>query len=125
MIVADSALVGRAVENLLLNALQHSRGQVSLSASRTPGAVCIDLEDDGEGINPQIAARLFEPNVSHRPGGSGLGLALVKAVADAHGGAIEVSRSALGGARFSLHLPNRPSPSPAGSDEAATWPETR
>jgi nitrogen-specific signal transduction histidine kinase len=67
--------------------------------------VRIDVEDDGEGVDPLIADRLFEPNVSQRQGGSGLGLALAYAVVDAHGGAIEVHRSRLGGADFRVLLP--------------------
>ncbi|TVQ86501.1 MAG: sensor histidine kinase [Deltaproteobacteria bacterium] len=109
-VIADSALVGRAVENLLLNALQHSNQHVALGLTARPGEVILEIEDDGAGVHPQVAERLFEPNVSHRAGGSGLGLALVKAVADAHGGVIVVGDSSLGGARFALHLPVRAQP---------------
>lgn len=66
--------------------------------------VTIEVADDGPGVPPDIAATLFEPLVTARAGGTGLGLALAKRIADAHGGAIALVRSPTG-ATFRIELP--------------------
>jgi len=103
----DSALIGRSLENLVVNALQHARGAVVVAGRVDGDALEIVVDDDGPGVPPSIASRIYEANVSERPGGSGLGLALVKAVVDAHEGATWHERSPLGGARFVIRLPLR------------------
>jgi signal transduction histidine kinase len=106
----DSALVGRSMANLVINALQHARSQVQISGSVDDGSIVIYVDDDGPGVDETLAASLFDPNVSGRAGGSGLGLALVLAVAQAHGGTATQQASPLGGARFVLRLPHRVTP---------------
>ena len=69
------------------------------------------VEDEGPGIPPEDAERVFErfyradPSRSRESGGAGLGLSIVAAVAEAHGGAARVEPSSEGGARFELRLP--------------------
>ena len=68
----------------------------------------LTVEDDGPGIPEELRPRLFERFVRGRGdggGGSGLGLAIVRAVALSHGGSVAVERSATGGARFVVRLP--------------------
>jgi two-component system OmpR family sensor kinase len=103
----DGALMGRSFENLVVNALQHARSAVSLAGRVVDDHIEIWIDDDGPGVPTAIADRIFEPNVTERPGGSGLGLALVKAVVDAHEGTVVHQTSPLGGARFLVRLPLR------------------
>ena len=63
------------------------------------------VEDDGAGILPELLPRLFQPFVTGRPRGNGLGLAIARGIAERHGGSIEAGRSDLGGARFEVTLP--------------------
>ncbi len=68
--------------------------------------VVVDVTDDGPGVPSEIAARVFEPLVSARPGGTGLGLALARRIAAAHGGSIAlVADGSATGATFRLDLP--------------------
>jgi signal transduction histidine kinase len=71
---------------------------------RSRSAVLV-VEDDGPGVPPGDREAVFQPFVSRKPGGTGLGLALVSQVVRAHGGSIRVDESPLGGARFEAVLP--------------------
>jgi signal transduction histidine kinase len=107
--VADPHLLHRAVGNLLDNALRHAGGarRVRLAASRqADGGVAVSVEDDGRGFDPAVRERPFKRPTS-RPNGNGfgLGLPLVEAVAQAHGGEATLGVSALGGASVTLTLP--------------------
>jgi signal transduction histidine kinase len=104
----DQALLGRSIENLVLNAMQFvppARGVVRVSARYEGDKVAILVDDNGPGVDPDLAPHIFEPNVSGRTGGTGLGLALVMSVVVAHGDTIHYSRSDLGGARFTVLIP--------------------
>jgi two-component system nitrogen regulation sensor histidine kinase GlnL len=70
-------------------------------------ALRIEVEDDGEGVPAAIAATLFEPMVSGRADGTGLGLALAREIAREHGGDLTL-QSRERGSRFVLLLPRRP-----------------
>ncbi|NOJ98613.1 histidine kinase [Corallococcus coralloides] len=74
----------------------------------------VAVSDSGPGVTPEARARLFEPFFTTKPSGTGLGLAVSQAIAEAHGGRIDVDTGALGGARFTLSLP-----SPSRQQEAA------
>jgi signal transduction histidine kinase len=80
-------------------------GRVVVTVARDQGTVLIGVEDTGTGIDPAIASRLFEPLVTTRPKGIGLGLALVKRIVERHGGTVETKRGrTLGGAKFLVRL---------------------
>lgn len=115
-VVADGSLVRRALENLLLNAIDavgHTPGRtghVVVSLVRKDGEVRIVVDDDGPGVPPEQRERIFEADVTTKVGGTGLGLALVRHVFDAHGGYIRCEESPMSGARFVASLPVQPPP---------------
>lgn len=105
----------RAVDNLCRNALRHARHQVSISLQWSPSVCTLSVEDDGPGVPAAERARILDPFVrldesrerGNHPhaGGFGLGLAIVRLIAEWHGGKLQVNDSALGGARFTLSWP--------------------
>lgn len=106
---ADPSRLRRAVANLVENAVGHSPhgATVRVIVRRVGDEALVEVADDGEGIALEDQQRIFEPGVRLTDGrpGSGLGLALVREVADVHGGTVRV-RSAPGeGAVFTLALP--------------------
>ena len=112
---ADPARLRQALANLIGNALAHSPagGRVVVSARHAGGRVLLAVADDGEGIPAERLARVTEPGVRYadRPG-LGLGLAVARAVAEAHGGTLEISSAPGRGSTFTLALP--PAAGPAG-----------
>jgi len=92
---ADRLRVGQALGNLLDNALRHGEGRVELSATAADGAVELHVRDEGEGFPPGFAEHAFErftrPDEGRSAAGSGLGLSIVKAVAEAHGGSAHIA----------------------------------
>ncbi|MDP9018413.1 MAG: HAMP domain-containing histidine kinase [Candidatus Eremiobacteraeota bacterium] len=108
----DEDACTQALVNLLDNAIKYGRdgGCVQLSMRRDPPFVRIAVEDDGPGVAPGDRERIFGLRVrgaqTERPG-TGIGLAIVRMIAERAGGEISVMESALGGARFELLLPAR------------------
>lgn len=107
----DAQLLRRALSNLIGNALRYAASRVQITAAVSEGRLCIDIDDDGPGIPRAERQRIFEPFHRLESGevkakrGYGLGLAIVRRIADRHGCSIEVSTSPLGGARFRLSVP--------------------
>ena len=108
---ADSRQLTRLVRNLVDNAARHARSRVVVSLGTEGDKAVLAVEDDGPGIPEADRSRIFERFVrlenarTRDDGGAGLGLALVHAVATAHGGSVIASDAASGGARFEVHLP--------------------
>ncbi|MDH4350339.1 MAG: HAMP domain-containing histidine kinase [Gemmatimonadota bacterium] len=98
----------RAVENLVRNALAFTdhRG-IRVSAQRTAHTVAIAVRDHGPGVPDDMKDRIFEPYVTTRAGGTGLGLALVRQTVLAHEGTVTVTDAEGGGALFTVRLPER------------------
>jgi nitrogen fixation/metabolism regulation signal transduction histidine kinase len=111
----DRRLLERAVLNLLENALQAvgERGEIAVSLGSRDGRVELAIEDDGPGLDPEIRARVFEPFFSTKTGGSGLGLALVKKIAEDHGGGVTLTSQAGERTRALLWLPADAEPAAA------------
>ncbi|HJQ09654.1 MAG TPA: ATP-binding protein [Gemmatimonadaceae bacterium] len=121
VVVGDDDLLHRAIFNLLLNAVQASSpgGEVVIEASElshnqlpsqashfTRGALMIEVTDNGRGIADSIKERLFEPFVTTKSGGSGLGLSIVHRAVEAHHGFILVDNNVEGsGTKFTVILP--------------------
>lgn len=130
----DAAALRRAFDNLVANARRHARETVSTSGSRTHDrTVVVTVDDDGPGIAAADRERVFERWVrlddarAREQGGAGLGLAIARAVARAHGGDVVLSESPLGGGRAQLQLPaGHQATSPAsGPGMAPPGPERR
>jgi two-component system, NtrC family, sensor histidine kinase HydH len=107
---AHPGLLARLLHVLYENAIHASapRGPAIATRARTrDGRVVIEVGDDGPGVPAAIAMRVFEPLVTARPGGTGLGLALARRIAMAHGGSIELveSQPETQGATFRIDLP--------------------
>ena len=107
LVKGDATQLRQVLVNLAQNALYFAgaEGQVEIALVTTSTGVVLTVDDSGPGIDPTIRNRLFEPLVTTRPGGIGLGLALVRRVVERHWGSVAASRSPLGGARFTVQLP--------------------
>lgn len=115
----DAVLIERALANLLDNAAHHGRGTITVRARAQPGTIEVDVADEGPGLAPGTEAavfRMFEQACEgSRHGGAGMGLAIAKAIVEAHGGTIRVGTVAPHGACFTFALP-RGTPPPAAAD---------
>jgi two-component system sensor histidine kinase FlrB len=108
VIKGNANILLSALQNLTNNALQVMHPGGTLSLSLRPG-VCDTMElsvaDTGPGISDSVKDNLFKPFFTTRSNGTGLGLAVVRAVAQAHGGSVRVEKSASGGCDFVVQLP--------------------
>lgn len=97
----------QAVLNILKNAVDAARDRVEATWEAPDAAVHIHIDDDGPGVRDQDIESVFRPFHTTKPAGegTGLGLAIAQAAATEHDGSIEVGRSPLGGARFTLVVP--------------------
>lgn len=102
----DGGRLGQVVRNLVENASQADpRGPIQVAVSREGEGLLIAVTDQGPGVDPALAERIFEPFVSGREGGTGLGLALCRRLVEQHGGTLILAASEGVGARFELRLP--------------------
>ena len=103
--------LGRAIRNLLDNAVRHARQRVSVTLSQDSEWAVLEINDDGTGVSAEDQDRIFERFVrvdqsrARSSGGSGLGLAIVYEIITAHGGVVEVT-DAKPGASFIVRLPS-------------------
>ena len=106
----DARLLTRLTRNLVVNALRHGRPPVEVCVRALDGRVELSVRDHGDGLPEGEEKRVFEPfyrpaGRSEAAGGWGLGLALVRQIAEHHGGTVRAETTEGGGARFVVDLP--------------------
>lgn len=118
---AERARFRRVVANLVANSAVHGGSRVDVVASRRGEDVVIDIHDDGPGVDPDRAERIFDrfykSDASRASGGSGLGLAIAREHARAQGGDVVLDPGPARGATFTVRLPaigRGPDPRPQG-----------
>lgn len=109
----DADQLRQVLWNLLQNAAaaaggEGRHGRVRVRCAREGGGASLAVEDDGPGVPPEDLPHLFTPFFTRKASGTGLGLALVERIVDAHGGRVAVESAPGEGARFTVHLPARP-----------------
>ena len=106
---ADMRLVERVLFNLLGNAIKHTRpdGHIIVSVKQEGASALLSVADDGEGIPPEKLPYIFEEfyKANESSNGTGIGLALIKAVAELHKGSVSVESTLGKGSTFTLRLP--------------------
>ena len=116
-VMGDAERLRQVLVNLVANGVDalaepgHRRLGISLAGEE--GSIALRVRDSGRGISPEILPRLFDPFVSSKARGAGLGLAIAKRIVEDHGGCIEVSVLEASGTEFCVRLPIVPSRSPA------------
>ena len=109
-VIADRVQIQQVLINLMRNAVEAMResDRRELVVRTFPNGedeVAVEVSDTGPGISDEIAAQLFQPFVTTKPGGMGIGLSISKRIVEAHGGEISVRRNEAGGATFRFTLP--------------------
>src|SRR4051812_4774166 len=109
VIRCDAVLLERALSNLYLNAIEalasRGRGAIATRIAREGNRVAFVVDDDGPGLDAALAESAFDPLITTKATGVGLGLSLCRTIVRAHGGEITAARSPAGGARFSFSIP--------------------
>jgi two-component system, OmpR family, sensor histidine kinase KdpD len=111
LVRVDYSLMVQAIHCLVHNALVHTKPgtRIELSVSRLEEGIGVAVEDEGPGLPPGDAGRLFEKffrsDTGHHYGGLGLGLSICKGIVELHGGSIMAENRPGGGARFAMSLP--------------------
>jgi signal transduction histidine kinase len=108
-VVGDRLRLEQALGNLVDNALRHGRGAVLLQAGVDNGAVTLGVSDEGPGFPPELLPVAFErfsrTDEARADGSAGLGLAIVDAIARAHGGSVTAANRPGGVAEVTISLP--------------------
>jgi signal transduction histidine kinase len=112
-VLGDERRLEQVLQNLVANAVRHTPrgGRIALRAAPSGDEVVLVVEDSGPGIPaehlPHVFDRFYRVDSARdaRSGGSGLGLSIVRAVIEQHGGRVSAANGAMGGARFELRLP--------------------
>ena len=108
-VAGDPALLGQVLINLVKNAQEALEGiespLIHVSTTRHGSQVSLCVQDNGHGFPDELWGRLFEPYVTSKPKGTGLGLPVVKKIVEEHHGSIAVDNPETGGARICVSLP--------------------
>lgn len=109
----DARKIKQVLINLLQNAIEVSPANANVEvrvSARPEGGAQIEIEDEGPGISPRIRERLFQPGVTDKEQGSGLGLALARGLVRQHGGELTLANRAERGCKATVWLPERTEP---------------
>ena len=112
-VLGDDHQLHQVINNLLSNATRHTprETQVRVTLAASDGYAALSVADDGPGLEPHVAAKVFEPfyradeSRARRTGGAGLGLAIVAAIVEAHRGTVRLDTAPGAGATFTVTLP--------------------
>jgi two-component system OmpR family sensor kinase len=108
-VVIDPLRSRQALGNLVDNALRYGAGDINLAARADGDAIQIDVSDEGAGFPPELQPHAFERfsrgDGARTRGGTGIGLAIVRVIAEAHGGTAEILNGASNGATVRLRVP--------------------
>ena len=108
-LLCDPILIERVFSNLYLNAIEalegRGRGTIVTRAWVGDERTYLEVEDDGPGLDPRVVDHVFEPLVTGKAKGTGLGLALSRTIVEAHGGEITATTGRSGGSAFRMWLP--------------------
>lgn len=110
-LVADRVLIEQVILNLIRNAMESLAGMDSaerrlyIGVSRGPETMAVSVCDNGPGIPTELGERIFEPFVTSKREGLGMGLAICRSIVEAHGGALTVTSTPGEGATFTFTLP--------------------
>jgi signal transduction histidine kinase len=107
IIRGDAKRLGQILDHLVENAIRQTPpgGRVTVSARRALGEIQLQVADTGRGIPFHVQAHIFDRFIGRERGGPGLGLALVKALTELHGGWVALESEPGAGATFTCHLP--------------------
>lgn len=113
LVMADRVQIQQVLINLMRNAMEamrdSERKELTVRTRVTEnGRMQVEVEDTGPGISDEIAPQLFQPFVTSKAHGMGIGLSISKRIIESHGGELTVSRNAAGGATFAFSLPLLP-----------------
>ncbi|MCC4294483.1 sensor histidine kinase [Brevundimonas aurantiaca] len=104
----DRVQIQQVLINLIRNALDApengKRRRIEITGGPVDGGYQLSVADNGPGVAPDMAGKLFEPLASSKPGGMGLGLSICRTLVEAHGGTLALTPSPLGGAAFAFNL---------------------
>jgi signal transduction histidine kinase len=109
LLTADREMIRRALLNLVLNSIDAmpNGGMLVITSYDTPRGFELEVADSGPGLSEEDQRKAFEPFFTTKQNGTGLGLAVVYHVAEAHGGTVAVMNCPEGGASFTIKIPRR------------------
>lgn len=112
-VTVDAVQIQQVVVNLVRNAVEAMAGAARRelaveTAEARPGLLAVSVSDTGPGVPEEVAARLFTPFVTSKPGGMGVGLSISRAIVEEHGGRLESRPNPGGGSVFRFTLPAAP-----------------
>jgi two-component system, NtrC family, nitrogen regulation sensor histidine kinase NtrY len=109
-VVGDAAQLRQVIHNLLQNAqdalADTAAPSIMIESEAVGGAVRLSVTDNGSGFPEHLMKRVFEPYVTTKPRGTGLGLVIVKKIVEEHGGEVAISNVTPHGARVTVSLPS-------------------
>ncbi len=109
LVMADRVQIQQVLINLMRNAIEAMRDseprQLVVRTAVAGNVISVDVADTGPGISEDVASQLFQPFVTSKPGGMGIGLSISRRIIQSHSGELTVAKNAAGGATFTFTLP--------------------